>query len=263
MFKLTCEALDGTNKTGLLKPDAEGCYEMCIGAFDVPNSRGDIYVYESAKRLFQESSLLMRRSKGEYIRGEYGHPKKQAGQSIREFVARNHEIYEDMVSHLFKEIWIDEKNIKDHNGNTIIAVMARVLPTGPYGDVLRKQFDAHENVAFSIRCFCDDKLNRNGRYDRHIRNIITWDYVNEPGLSPANKYNSPACESASIILLEEAVSMEVLHAVQEDIRRMPVTTESASLSLIVGETVRNMGRGVADTRDLNRAFRTPPKSYSW
>lgn len=258
-FSLTCSALNGTNKSGLLKADAAGYYPMCIGAFDVPNSRGDIYVAESAKKFFENSKLLMRRSNGGYLRGEYGHPKRENGQTVREFIQRNHEIDERMVSHYFKEVWLDDKSIRNENGSSIIAVMALVKPTGPYGDVLAKQLESDENVAFSIRCFCDDKVQPNGTLRRSLRNLITWDYVNEPGISQANKYGSPACEA----LVDEEITEQMIYDIMFDIKSQGVATES-EMYLRLNETfeVIRAKKRVSRT-DTNHAFRDGLKSFNW
>lgn len=262
-FSLTCTALNGTNKAGLIKADAAGYYEMVIGAFDVPNSRGDIYTAESARRLFKDSKLLMRRSDGGYLRGEYGHPKREVGQSVREFISRNHEIDERYVSHLFKEVWLDEKNIRDESGSTIIAVMALVKPTGPYGDVLAKQIESDENVAFSIRCFCDDKVQPNGTLRRSLRNIITWDYVNEPGIKNANKYASPACESLRDILTDEEITEQMIYDIAQDLRKNPIACESERY-LRINETLESFKiTSRVKRNDLNSSFRNSPKSFNW
>lgn len=258
-YSLTCSALNGTNKSGLLKADAAGYYPMCIGAFDVPNSRGDIYVAEAAKKFFENSKLAVRRSDGGYLRGEYGHPKREPNQTVREFIQRNHEIDERMVSHYFKEVWLDDKNIRNENGSSIIAVMALVKPTGPYGDVLAKQIESDENVAFSIRCFCDDKIQPNGSLRRSIRNLITWDYVNEPGISYANKYGSPACES----LVDEEITEQMIYDIMADIRTDSLACESETFKRL-NETFESLKATKRVSRtDVNHAFRNGLRSFNW
>lgn len=259
-FSLSCATLEGTNKTGLLKADAAGYYTMCIGAFDFPNSRGDVYVADYARRLFENSKLVMRRGENGYLRGEYGHPKKDVGMSMTEYIARNHEIDERMVSHYFKEVWIDDKNIVDKDGNVIVAVMALVKPTGPYGEILAKQIESDENVAFSIRCFCEDVLNRRGTMDRRIKNIITWDYVNEPGLAPANKYNAPGLESFENVI--ETVSLDQLNTIMSEIKNNPVAMESETTKRL-DATLKAFQAGSVSKRDLNAAFKKLPKASNW
>ena len=36
-----------------------------------------------------------------------------------------------------------------------------------------------------------------GTIHKNLRTVVTWDYVNEPGLSAAMKWNSPSLESVS------------------------------------------------------------------
>lgn len=70
-----CTALLGTNKAGVLKPDAQGRYDMVLGALEYPNSVGDIYTLKSAQEFFKPGSSLMRRVGKGQLRSEYGHPK--------------------------------------------------------------------------------------------------------------------------------------------------------------------------------------------
>ena len=51
----SCTALLGTNKAGVLKPDAEGYYTVVLGALNFYNSAGDFYPYESAKKNYSVS----------------------------------------------------------------------------------------------------------------------------------------------------------------------------------------------------------------
>lgn len=190
----SCTALLGTNKAGVLKPDAEGYYTVVLGALNFYNSAGDFYPYESAKDLFSESSSLMRRIKNGACRAEYGHPKLQPGMSQRDFLARILSIHEDKVCAHIKEVILDDKSVKDIDGKPVMAIVGKVKPCGPYGAVLKESLDnPSENVCFSIRSLTKDV------YDgivnkKNLLQIICWDYVNEPGISVANKYQSPALE---------------------------------------------------------------------
>ena len=48
-------------------------------------------------------------------------------------------------------------------------------------------------MSFSIRSITNDKV-KNGKLTKALVTIITWDYVTEPGLDVATKWNSPALE---------------------------------------------------------------------
>ena len=54
----------------------------------------------------------------------------------------------------------------------------------------------------SIRSFTDDFV-RGGRVNKVLKEIITWDVVNEPGIESASKYRSPTLEDHSFILSKE------------------------------------------------------------
>lgn len=190
----TCTRLFGTNKVGDLKKNERGYYTMIIGALNMFNSAGMYYRADAAKQFFEESSSFMRRVKRGALRGEYGHPRREAGMSMQAYYARLLSIHEDKVCCHFASVNLDFENYKDDQGRPIVAIIAEVCPNGPLGHVLEKQLaNPQENVCFSIRSFTDDKMER-GVINRYIKTIVTFDYVNEPGMAVAEKYNSPALE---------------------------------------------------------------------
>lgn len=194
-----CTALNGTNKTGVLKPDADGRYDMILGALEYPNSVGDVYTLESARKLFEKGSALMRRIENGQLRAEYGHPKMVPGMSEADFVNRIMSIDENNVCAHISEVYIDTSTIKDpRTGNTIITFRGKVKPTGPKGPFLKEILDdPKQNCAFSVRSLTTNK--RVGfHYRKDFQTIIGWDYVNEPGLSIANKYAVPTLESYDV-----------------------------------------------------------------
>lgn len=197
--RFVCTALAGTGKAGRLPKDADGYYTMPVGGLNVFNSMGEFYTYEGAKELFTGSGALMRRVKSGCLKGEYGHPKPKAPirteEDMETFARRVMDIDPLNVCAHFAEIWLDFDNVKDERGQSIIAIMAKVAPSGPQGPALAASFEnAKEEVCFSIRAFTQDDYVR-GVKQRCLREIITWDHVVEPGLAMARKYRSPTLES--------------------------------------------------------------------
>lgn len=192
----SCTALMGTNKTGVLKCDKDGYYEITLGALDFFNSAGAFYVFEGAKHLFEESSSLMRRIRNGSLKGEYGHPKFLPGMSKRDFIARILTINEDCISHHIRNVKIETEKVKGQAGERVIAIMGEVKPAGPHGPALKESFEnRHENVCFSIRSMTNDVYDHRGVLTKTLQEIITWDYVNEPGISVANKFQAPGLEA--------------------------------------------------------------------
>lgn len=191
-----CTALMGTGKKGVLKADAAGYYEVPLGALNYHNSEGAFYALGPAKKLFMESSAFMRRVKSGVLRGEYGHPKYLPGMSKRDFLMRAMTIDEKSVAFHIAEVGIDDDRVKDERNNPICAIVGRIKPQGPYGEHVAASLEnGEENVCFSVRALTDDYEDRPGHVVKNILEIVTWDYVNEPGLKPANKYMAPALES--------------------------------------------------------------------
>lgn len=212
----TLTRLNGTNKVGDLKKNERGYYTMVIGALNMFNSAGMYYRADAARQFFEESNSFMRRVKRGALRGEYGHPRREAGMSMQAYYARLLQIHEDKVSHHFASVWLDFNNYKDEQGRPIVAILAEVCPNGPLGHVLEKQLqNPAENVCFSIRSFTEDRM-MNGVMNRFIKTIVTFDYVNEPGMAVAEKYNSPALESMEDLVFTrgqvEAGSVQLLES---------------------------------------------------
>lgn len=194
-----CTRLYNTNKVGDLKKNADGYYVMVVGALNMFNSAGMYYDFKAAEHFFKSSSALMRRIEGGNLRGESGHPEYVSGMSNQEYFARLLRIDPKRVVCHFASLTLNFNDYKDEKGRPIVAIIAEVCPSGELGHVLEKQLaNPRENVSFSIRSFTDDKL-VGGIVTRYIKNIVTFDYVLEPGMSVAEKFNktNPALEAYS------------------------------------------------------------------
>ena len=246
-----CTSLVGANKVGNLKKDENGYYEMVVGALNVYNSAGQFYVYEQAKEMFLDSSQLMRRVARGALRAEYGHPKQQPGQSDQQFAYRVMSIFEENVCAHHMSITLDAERVKDARGNPIIAIISKVKPSGPLGNVLQQSLEnPNENVCFSIRAFSNDSR-RNGRIERVLKTVVTFDYVNEPGIAVAEKFMSPALEGFKLEGHGDKVfnrgTIENLFGEKSEIG---IATESVRLS--ADELFQSMGWLNASAGNSNR-----------
>lgn len=235
IIKFGSTALNGTNKAGTLKPDADGYYEMIVGGLNIFNSAGQYYCLEGAKDLFMESSQFQRRIKRGALKGEVSHPKQEKGMSFDDYVGRILEIRESNVCVHFSEIWLDFNKVKDNNGKAVVAIMAKLIPSGPHGPMLQKSLDnPKENVCFSIRSFTRDFYDR-GVQIRELKNIVTFDFVLECGISIANKYQAPSLEGLS----DNIITKQQLQRICKDPVVMGVGTESANL--VSNEVLDSLG----------------------
>lgn len=233
-----CTSLLGTNKAGIIKPDVDGYYEMVVGGLNIFNSAGQYYTYQGAKELFENSSQFQRRVSRGALRGEVGHPSKLPGMSMDDYINRIMEIRENNVCVHFKEIYLDFDRMKTQDGKPAVAIMGKLAPSGPHGDALRKSLEnPNENVCFSIRAFTKDYYER-GVACRDLKNIITFDYVNEPGIHIANKFSNPSLED----LTETYTTDSQLQRVCEEQLVNGLATES-SLN-IAKEVLTTMGLGL-------------------
>lgn len=199
MLKFTSTALRQDSK-GILKPDENGYYTFILGGLNTYNSAGEYYVAEKAVELFKNSSSLMRRISNGALYSELGHPKKQPGMSLEDFYRRVLTIDENNICGHISEVWLDTeygKKNPDLNNPDLIAIIGKIKPFGTKANFLKDALEnSKQNIAFSVRGLTDN-LNRNGRVERILTEIVTWDCVLEPGIKIANKWNSPVLEDLS------------------------------------------------------------------
>lgn len=228
-------ALAGTNKAGIIPKDADGYRTMIVGGLNIFNSAGQWYSYDGAKALFESSSQFMRRVSRGCLFGELAHPRQEKGQSFDDYVQRILEIRESNICVHFKEIFLDFNSVKDANGRAVVAIMAKLAPSGPHGPALEKSLEnKNENVCFSIRSFTKDYYDR-GIEVRELKNIVTFDRVLEPGLAIANKYSCPSLES----ITENLITENQLTRIIKNDTINNVATESSKL--IAKETMEALG----------------------
>lgn len=216
-------------KQGKITPDADGYYELVVGGLNTHNNTGAwYYTVEGCRELFGPGSLLHRRIANGCLRAEVNHPKQKPGESEEAFIGRMLDIDRDNVCAHFKEIWLDEnygKNNPVYNNPGLIAIMAKVKPSEPKGNMLKESLEnPNENVCFSIRALADEGYQR-GKRIRILKEIIAIDLVNEAGVLIATKWDSPATEaidnSASM-----RVTQEMLKRISES-SKVGVATESS------------------------------------
>lgn len=200
VFSYQPTVLTGTTKTGKLKCDPDGYYDVILGGFDTFNSAKAFYTWDSAKAHFDKSHHFQRRISNGALYGEYGHPVFQPGMSRQDWIIRIMTIDPSSKSHHIRELQIDDTVFKNEQGGKMVTVFGRVKPAGPRAQALGDSLDnEHENTAFSIRSITDDFTDpRTGQVIKNMREIITYDYVDEPGISQATKYNHPALEALDL-----------------------------------------------------------------
>lgn len=222
--RFTATKLTNTGKKGDLKPDADGYYTHVIGGLNTFNSAGEYYALEGAKQLFEQSSIFMRRVKNGCLKAEVGHPKRDQNMSMDAFVNRILTIDEMNICCHFKEVWLDTeygKNNPKLNNGKLVAIMAKIKPAGPKSASLEASLsNPNENTCFSIRALTKDHYER-GVNIRVLTQIVTFDMVNEPGISIANKWDTPGLET----LLDCSVTKRNLQSIIKS-KEICVATEA-------------------------------------
>lgn len=232
-----CTALVGTNKTGELKPDENGYYTVVLGALDHFNSMGQFYEFEESKKIFEESSTFMRRVKDGAMYAELDHPRMQPGWTVRDFIRRIHDIYQDRICAHISDVVIDSQSVKDENGRFIHAIIGKVKPYGPFGYMVEDALkNPKQNACFSIRSMTDDRV-VNGVTRKILKHVTNFDFVTEPGINKAKKWFSPALETLGQSLI---ITQQMLTSLITDCTHRGLGAESAELSNLK-DAAKNLG----------------------
>lgn len=202
MTSLTYQStvLSGTGKSGKLKADPDGYYDMIGGGFNTHNSYKAFYDWPSAKRVLEGSSHFQRRISTSTLYAEDGHPVFVPGMTKQQWATRIYTLDHDRRCLHIKEFHIDDTTFKNDDGTPIITVMLRVKPSGARADVAAQSIEnEHENPALSIRSITNDYVDpRTNTIVKMMKEIITYDLVIEPGIKHATKYNAPSLEELGI-----------------------------------------------------------------
>lgn len=195
----TATKLPMLGKKGLIKPDENGYYELVLGGLNTHNNtKSWYYTAEGCRELFGPGSLLNRRVANGSLRAEVNHPRQKPGERDEAFMARMLDIDMNNVCAHFSDIWLDEnfgKNNPEYGSPNLIAIMGKVKPIPPKGDILQEALsNPKQNICFSIRAMCDEVFIGRQR-NRKLTEVLTIDLVNEGGILVASKWDSPACES--------------------------------------------------------------------
>ena len=255
-IRFVATPLAGANKTGILRPNANGYYRMYVGALNVINSAGMYYPYEAAKHIFTDgSSEFMRRVADRSLRGELGHPKRLPGMTDAQFFGRLLSIYEDNVCVFFNEIILDFENSYDEQGNKVIGILADLMPDGVHANVLQRQIDNPDaNCSFSIRSFTRDHL-VGAMMHRDIKKVVTFDNVNEPGIGLAKKKYAPGLENRNVITMDSGDELIVSQGtVEEAIRQAKMAPGLESRNILEVDLFKQFGWTDKQVRHIeNRA----------
>lgn len=218
-------------KQGVLPgPDADGYYTVVLGGLNCYNSAGEYYVADRVIDIFRDSSVFMRRVKNGALFAEVGHPRRLPGMSMADFYARIIDIDDKNICAHISEVSLDLKfGLKnpDLKNPEMIAIMGKVKPAGNQAETMKLSLENRkQNTAFSVRGITTNH-ERNGRVERELTRVITFDHVVEPGIKPACKAFVPGLESYLQTSNQEVLNEQIfLETVERMIHSGAVATES-------------------------------------
>lgn len=243
IIKYTSSAFVG--KKGILPKDENGYYTVVLGALNVYNSASEYYVAtQEVIKLFDSSSDLQRRIKSGVLYAELGHPKRRLPNgellSPSEFYSRVLTIDERNICCHIAEVWLDfdyaKKYPKECTQDTIV-IFGKVKPYGVHAQIAQDALENNkQNCCFSIRGFTDNRY-VNSRVERTLTSIVTWDFVNEPGIAIAKKSYSPSLESFSLESFDETIDIKLMEKLTKDEELVNIACENKDIVKAMAEQV--------------------------
>lgn len=233
--------VNGGNKKPVV--DENGYYRVTLGAFNSFNSRGDFYLTDGVRDLIEnKSSALYKRLEKGYLNGEMGHPEQTPGMSMNDYFIRNLRIEMSNISHHIKEIMLTPTNVDSGmpGKGTVLKVEGWVKPSGPHGELLKQALDnPDQNVAFSVRSFTEDTRVGN-IIVKKVLNIVTWDWVLQPGISQANQWDSVSFESHDLF----SCDYKELFKMVDNMKELGLSHEASDIKDMLLETIDNKSTAV-------------------
>lgn len=240
-------------KQGKLKQDSDGNYEVMVGAYNVPNTAGETYLFtKRVENLFLKSTMISKLNKKQ-LYGEADHPSlddyraktRSEEDAVALWINRLGKISSANISHQIMGVRF-EKLDQVINNRPVYGVYNIVKPLHP---VLKASLDdPDQNTAFSVRSFVDRTF-RMGEIFCEAKDIITYDWVPHGGIPLATKYNTPSLESEDkILLLDDSAN------ITRNIIDKMMTQESRELDLVGVESKpmfdTAMVRGLAGWKEV-------------
>ena len=238
------DARDGvTNGNNQLTQDKDGYFLINLGGVNIHNNKNGFYRLKDPSLLLGEGDLkdnpfrmFLGMLKNGYVLGEHDHPKFEPTMNIMTYMERFKSIPRNRASHTIKYPLIlkplDEET-KVPGAGQPTRIMGWVKPIlGPFGESLRNQLlDPAVNVAFSIRSITKPAGKSDGVEILDLVDIITFDWVNSPGIAAANKFSTLRGESGSDIAID--IPDEILEQSKE-----------IDLDAVVADIYTHMDQGV-------------------
>lgn len=200
--------------TKALKRDDHGYYKVILGEFNNYSLNHSFYLVNGVDEILTNKdrfSTARKLGKGA-LYGEMGHPNMQPGMTPSSFLQRNLNIDFQNTSHHIREVNLVTTNQPSPlpGVGNIIRVEGWIKPSGPKGEFLEKSLNnPHENTAFSIRAL-HKFIDYGGQKVKQLINIITWDWVDEPGIQAANKWDTVSLESKHVCYIDEVMIQDIM-----------------------------------------------------
>jgi len=196
----------------------DGSYDVILGALQAVNSVGEVYISDAeVLQLFEASSNLQSRIADGSAKGEADHPNLN-GLSEEKALERYLSVDPKLTSHIINKVSVDKKSVRvAGQPQPVYLIRGNITPMGAYGDALKSDLEnPNSNTSFSIRAFCK-RIVTPVSVIKKLTSIITWDWVDRPGINVANKKHTVTLETLDVLSFEvEDIKTMIEHIKEND-----------------------------------------------
>lgn len=252
---------------GYLEKDNNGYYKVNLGGFNVFNLHNEFYRVKDLNALINDpKKVFYKRLHGGYLNGEAEHPKMTPGMNPNHYYLRNLRIaLENTSHHIRSDLEIVSLNTPCNvpGAGKPVRVLGWIKPSGKHGQALQSFLDnPHQNTAFSIRAITTPPVTIGGYVVKDVVEIITWDWVDIPGIFQANKWSTIAKENYDIAL--ESYLKENYSDVDIRVEEILYPEEDFITSLSFEDAhVQELNRSILNTIKNNMVENKKDVLYKW
>ena len=244
MKALFSKAGSKTNVNGDVETREDGAFKVILGSLNSFNVHNELYAATGMEELLTVGGYhsFASKLKRKTIKGESRHPFREPGMTDTEFVNRNLIVDNTTASHHILEIMLEQTTEVEKPGTNVILIWAWIKPTdNDLGRSLKADLlDKSVNVCFSIRCFSVLRV-IDGIPTRIITSIMTWDWVDNPGMPRSAKLGISA-SAASLTKEDSRHEIEMTEDLIESLKDLNAsqgtTTENSGITFMLEEVER-------------------------
>lgn len=217
----TNNRLTNTKYNMTVKENEKGHFHVVLGAVNAKNNQNETYIDQGLDKLLSEGGYLSvaHKLQAGLMGGEAMHPRRTPGMTDAQWMHRNLQIDTLRQAYVIHTIETKQTTLTEAGCEKPVTLLEGWIECddSDVGNKLRARLrNKNVNVTFSIRCFARETFPGSNIW--YITKIITFDWVDIPGMSYASKNGTDGL----VLKTEDGQLLRDIEAIGYDV---PMTTD--------------------------------------